>query len=168
MNRYKIWALCLFTSFATAALNTLIWWGGNLNLFSLKVLLLLPIGAVALCMLALSGFYFPAKRFNYVSTKTDLFFLFGVALMFGASIFLGQYLCLLLAGLPSSVTFQTFFISATTETQHVIYLNGKASAPATAGDAGWIFLLIQFAGLLAAARSIYSFADNHGSAIWHD
>jgi hypothetical protein len=168
MNRSKIWTLCLATCFATSILNTLVWFFLGMNLFSFSLYLIIPVGTIVLSIAALSGYYFGAKKLEYQSSSIDLFFLFGVALLFGFSIFLGQYLALLMIGLPDSVSFVDFFSRDVTKSEYITYRHGKASNQGSAGEVGWLLFLVQFACLFAAAKTIYSFADNRGDAVWKD
>lgn len=168
MNRSKIWTLCLLTCITTSILNTLIWFFLGLNLFSFSMFLIIPVGTIALSIAALSGYYFGAKKFAYESNNVDLIFLFGVALLFGFSIFLGQYLSLLMIGLPDSTGFLDFFSRDITKSEYISYRRGKPSNQGSAGEVGWLLFLVQFASLFAAAKTVYSFADNRGDAVWKD
>lgn len=168
MNRTKIWSITLLSCLIVSILNTIIWAILGVNLFSFSVYLIIPIGTIALTIASLGGYYWFAKKTNYESTAADLLFLFGLALFFGLSVYLSQYVLLSLADQIHGMSFLGFLNESLTKTEYISYRYGQATNIGAAGDAGWLLFLVKFACLLASAKVVHSFADNRGDAVWKD
>jgi len=147
----------------------MLWRGTGLNLFSFSYLVFLPIGAVGMGFIALSGFYFAANFFKFHPGRIDFAFLLIVAIAFAVQIFLGFYLCFYFMGRvphPSLASFMEFISLYVTRVKHSMRLSDHTSDAVAAGEAGWYLLMVQVMGLCAVARTIYGATDRSGNAQW--
>ncbi|MFZ6766862.1 hypothetical protein ACO0LM_07215 [Undibacterium sp. Di26W] len=168
-TRPIIWLCCLISSLLLSVFNTVIWRWTGVNLFSFSYLVVLPIGAVVMGFIAMSGFYFAANFFKFQAKRIDFAFLLVVAVAFTVQIFLGIYVCFYLMGRVAHLSPDSFmdFISLyVTKVKHTMHLDNHTSDSVAAGEAGWYLLMVQVMGLCAVARTIYGATDKSGNAQW--
>ncbi|MCH8617514.1 hypothetical protein [Undibacterium sp. TS12] len=168
-TRILCWAFCLLTSLMASVIQTVVWRWTGLDLFSFSYLVLLPIGALVMGFIALSGFYLGATSFKYQPDRIDFSFLLVAALAFALQIFLGMYLSLYLMGrlpFPDMDILTSFISFYVTEAKHTMHFNRQTSDTVAAGGAGWYLLMVQIMALCAVARTIYGATDRSGNAQW--
>ncbi|MES2041037.1 MAG: hypothetical protein V4495_24735 [Pseudomonadota bacterium] len=163
------WACCLISSLLVSMINTMVWRGTGLNLFSFSYLVFLPIGAILMGFCALSGFYLVANHFKFPARRIDFAFLLLAAVAFVLQIFLGIYLSFYFMGKvahPSPASFMEFISLYVTRVKHAMRLNSHTQDAVAAGEAGWYLLMVQVMALCAVARTIYGATDRSGNAQW--
>lgn len=125
------------------------------DLSSLLIKVIVPVGLMALGVMAMSGFVFTAKRTRLAVNRVDLMFLLTLSASLMFLIYGGEYLFF---QHPTEQTFSKFLIFRITRARYEISAPGiipNASATPI-GDAGWALLLVKTGCMLAIGRAAWS------------
>ncbi|MES3024292.1 MAG: hypothetical protein V4857_22215 [Pseudomonadota bacterium] len=154
VTRFKVWGLCLSTLCIAVAINFFAHKWIAINLFSLTFWGFVPVGAIALALIALSGFMLGAGFLNYRSDGVDVGFLMAVCLSLQLLVVAVDYWVLLMAHsqVASQLSFGQFFARHISLSKLTSYSREMGGATQVAGDAGFMLLIPRIGVLLAMAK----------------
>jgi hypothetical protein len=159
-SRTIIWLYTLASAVLAPLLNFGIALATGLDLASFTIYEFIPVGTLALCALACGGFLLGAARTIYLPDTIDLVFLMIASISAIVLGFAFEYVYLMIKYDVSAEqlgTFGRFVYVNITEAQVTSYSRQfGVSAPAAAGDAGLLVMLIRLAGAAAVAKAVHS------------
>ncbi len=155
MRRLTVWGLCLFSYSLTLVLLRTIKLGTGLDPFSVVFQGFIPVGAVCVAAVAISGFVLGAHYYKLTADRWDLLFLMAACVLLQFVIVGIDYWLLLRthAELVGRLSYGQYFslVLITPE-----YVSSSAqygnSAPRPIGEAGYLLLLPRLGFLLALAK----------------
>ena len=158
-RRIQSWAAGSITTVFAATLVFLASHLVGYDLFSFSLMVIFPVGAIALAFLATSGFILWAKASSLQAKFADQVFLLLLCLALPVLIYGAEYTYFLSYGVSTgqeAPTFWNFVKTSVTESRVAVYARGLPMEPAQrAGGSGWALLVPRFASLLAVARIAY-------------
>jgi hypothetical protein len=159
-SRFILWLYTLATLALAPLLNFGIGLATDYDLASFSLYSFIPVGTMALCALACSGFLFAGMRTIYLPDAVDLVFLMIVSVGAIVLTFFVEYAYLIVKGVATSEQlggFGRFFMTSITEAQYSSYSRSLGYAPPVrAGDDGFLILFVRFAAAPAIAKIIHS------------
>jgi hypothetical protein len=156
-RRSIVWTSALVCALLAVAANAISVFMSGFDLSSVLVIVIVPVGLMALGAATASGFVLAAKRTQLAVNHVDLVFLM---LLCSSMVFL-VYGCEYLAFQhPDRLTFSKFVVLKVTRARYLMQARGVPDAPPMAmGDAGWALLLVKTGCMLAIARHGYSLVN---------
>lgn len=131
---------------------------------SFTMLVVVPVGAMALFFLATSGYYAASVNVGLKVGRIDLVILMLVNL---ALVFLSYVVDYEMVAPPKQISITSFIVHEVTETKQSMYFRGMPDAPPIApGDAGWLLLLIKLSAALAVAKVVHSSCPQAHATRW--
>ena len=164
-HRSLAWSLAVATAALSVAANALLQFSFGIDVSSLLVAVVVPIGSIAVSFVALSGFVLAARRTGLQTSALDLAFLMLLSVGVAILIYWYQYMAAAAGARGSFVGFVASEVSGAKYSMHMRGMPTNAP-PVAAGDAGWLLLIIRVACLLAVARIALSMASPARSSQW--
>ncbi len=159
LARLKIWGFCLVTTALTIALLQTTKQTTGLNLIGFTMWVFVPVGALVVAALALTGFWGAANRYQWLPDTADLLFLMTLCVLLQVVPVALDYWTVLhfRPDLDGHLSFGTFFSHSLKSATYVINSSQHPNAPPQAmGDAGLVMLLPRMGCLLAMAKIVHS------------
>jgi hypothetical protein len=155
VRRLSVWGLCILTYCVTLALVHAIKAATGLDPFSVVFKGFIPVGAVCVAAVAISGFVLGAHYFKLPADRWDLLFLMASCFLLQFIIVAVDYWLLLRAHseLAGSLSYGRYFSLALTTPEYVFTSSTYGtSRPHAIGESGWILLLPRMGCLLGVAK----------------
>jgi hypothetical protein len=155
VRRLTVWGICILTYCITLALMRAIKVATGLDPFSVVLKGFIPVGAVCVAALAISGFVLGAHLFKLPADRWDLLFLMACCVLLQFIIVAVDYWLLLQAHseLAGRLSYGRYFSLALTTPEYVFTSSSYGtSRPQAIGESGWILLLPRLGCLLGVAK----------------
>lgn len=160
-QRLALWGMCMASLLLATALVKLIAAVVGIDVFSILLWSFVPVGAIAVAAVALSGYAAGAQLFRWQGDGWDLLFLMVVCLALQLLMVGVDYLWLLRAqpSLAHQLTFAKFFSYSITSVEYQFNSSSVPQAsmpyPQAVGDAGYLLLMPRIGALLAMAKVVH-------------
>ena len=161
-RRLIVWSACLLTYGITLVLLRSIKTATGLDPFSILIQGFLPIGAVCVAGLAVSGFMLGAAYVKLRADRWDLLFLLLACFLLNFIIVAVDYRLLLAAQpeLAAHLSYGRYFALALTTPEYLTSSSHFGAAPPhPIGEPGWLLLLPRLGCLLGVAKLVHSRYD---------
>jgi len=159
-SRARIWLFTLATVLLAPLLNFVIGLVTNIDVASFAVYTFVPVGTLALCALACSGFIYGSQASVYMPDVVDLVFLMAVSIGAIALTFFVEYVYLIIQGHATADQlggFGHFVATNITNAQYQIYSRSFGlEAPVRAGEDGFLIAFVRIPGAAAVAKIVHS------------
>lgn len=162
VRRLGVWGLCIVTYCLTLALLGSIKMATGLDPFSVVLQGFIPVGAVCVAAVAISGFVLGAYHVKLKADRWDLLFLMAACLLLQFVIVAVDYWLLLRAhsALAGRLSYGQFFSLVLTTPEYAFTSSQYGnSGPRAIGEAGYILLLPRLGFLLAVAKLAHTKFD---------